>query len=183
MLTLLIPVLISCRQAPGEENTPTLTPVEEKEMLLRVNKFLVKKDIELIESYARRRGWDMQVTESGLFYEVYETSAGSPAEPGMKIALAYKLSLLDGTVCYSSEKDGEKEFVLGKSQEISGLEQGVELMKVGEKARFIIPPHLAYGLLGDENRIPARSIIVYEVELLRAEMDYTQPLGLIDRPF
>jgi FKBP-type peptidyl-prolyl cis-trans isomerase len=39
-------------------------------------------------------------------------------------------------------------------------------MHVGDKARLILPPHLAHGLLGDENRIPARSIIVYEIELL-----------------
>ena len=85
----------------------------------------------------------------------------------MNISIDYKLSLLDGTICYSSEKDGTKEFTVGKSHEVSGLEQGVELMREGEKARFIIPPYLAYGLLGDENRVPARSIIVYEVELLK----------------
>jgi FKBP-type peptidyl-prolyl cis-trans isomerase len=69
-------------------------------------------------------------------------------------------------LCYSSDEDGNKLFRLGKSQEISGLEQGVAMMREGEKARFIIPPHLAYGLLGDENRIPARSIIIYQVELV-----------------
>ncbi len=137
-------------------------------MLLRINKFLVQKDIDLIKGYANRRGWEMQVTESGLFYEIYESSEGRLAEEGMKIRLDYRLSLLDGTLCYSSEKDGHKEFQLGKGQEISGLEQGVEMMREGEKARLIIPPHLAYGLLGDETRIPARSIIIYEIELLAA---------------
>jgi FKBP-type peptidyl-prolyl cis-trans isomerase len=56
--------------------------------------------------------------------------------------------------------------VLGHSTEESGLEQGILMMQEGDKARFILPPHLAHGLLGDENMIPARSIIVYEVELL-----------------
>jgi FKBP-type peptidyl-prolyl cis-trans isomerase len=137
-------------------------------MLLRVNRFLVKKDIELIRSYASRRGWEMEVSETGLFYEIYEHTEGKPAKKGMRVRIAYRVSLLDGTLCYSSDRDGEKIFVLGKSQEISGLEQGVEMMREGEKGRFIIPPHLAYGLLGDEKRIPARSIIVYEVELLEA---------------
>lgn len=136
-------------------------------MLLRINKFLVQKDIDLIKKYAERRGWEMEVTESGLFYEIYEETEGTQAELGMSILINYNLSLLDGTLCYSSEKDGAKEFQLGKSQEISGLELGLEMMRVGEKARFIIPPHLAYGLLGDEERIPARSIVVYEVELLK----------------
>ena len=158
---------LSCRQAPVEEKAPALTPGEEKEMLMRVNKFLVQKDIELIHSYAVRRGWEMQVTETGLFYEIYEKTDGDVVKEGMNISIDYKLSLLDGTMCYSSEKDGIKKFLVGKSHEVSGLEQGVGLMREGEKARFIIPPHLAYGLLGDEKRIPARSIIVYEVELLK----------------
>lgn len=160
--------LAACRKTPGKEKPKPLSQKEEQEMLLRINKFLVKKDIDLITSYAKRRGWEMKVSESGLFYEIYEKTEGRKAEPGMLVKLDYRLSLLDGTLCYSSEKDGTKEFRLGKSHEISGLEQGVEMMRVGEKARFIIPPHLAYGLLGDEKRIPARSIVVYEVELLQA---------------
>ena len=157
----------SCRQAPERDRQPRMTAEEEKEMLLRVNKFLVTKDIELIESYAARRGWDMEVTETGLFYDIYEHTDGARAKNGMLVRIGYRISLLDGTLCYSSEKDGDKQFYLGKSQEITGLEQGIEMMREGEKARFIIPPHLAYGLLGDENKIPARSILVYEVTLLK----------------
>ena len=167
----ILALALSCSGNPGQETAPALTQEEEKEMLLRINKFLVRKDIDLIKSYAERRGWDMEVTESGLYYDIYEKTLGTRAEMGMHIRLNYKLSLMDGTLCYSSEKDGEKQFQLGKSMEISGLEQGVELMRVGEKARFIMPPHLAYGLLGDEERIPARSIIVYDVELLFAGGD------------
>jgi FKBP-type peptidyl-prolyl cis-trans isomerase len=161
-------LLVTCRSAPKQDNPVPITPEEEKEMLININKFLVKKDIDLIRAYAERRGWNMEVTESGLFYEIYEQTSRERAMQGMNIRINYSLSLLDGTICYTSDKDGAKEFILGKSHEVSGLEQGVEMMRVGEKARFIIPPHLAYGLLGDENRIPARSIIVYEVELLRA---------------
>jgi FKBP-type peptidyl-prolyl cis-trans isomerase len=159
-------LMLSCRKQPAGEKAPEMTPEEEKEMLMRVNKFLVQKDSELIESYYRRRGWDMEVSETGLFYEIYEPTQSKKAELGDVVNLEYEVSLLDGTVCYTSERDGEKVFRLGKSQEISGLEQAVEMMRKGEKARFIIPPHLAFGLLGDENRIPARSILVYHVELV-----------------
>jgi len=137
-----------------------------KEVLVRVNKYLVKKDAELIESYTKRRGWEMELTESGLFYQIYERGNGLKAENGKLATIAYKLSLLDGTVCYSSDAQGPKKFQLGHSTEESGLEQGILMMHVGDKARLILPPHLAHGLLGDENRIPARSIIVYEIELL-----------------
>lgn len=139
---------------------------EKKEVMVRVNKYLVKKDVELIESYIKRRGWNMELTESGLFYEIYEHGNGEMAVNGKMATIDYSVSLLDGTLCYSSEGQGPKKFILGHSNEESGLEQGILMMQEGDKGRFILPPHLAHGLLGDENRIPARSIIVYEVELL-----------------
>jgi FKBP-type peptidyl-prolyl cis-trans isomerase len=168
VIFILLPLmlLLSCRKQAASEKAPEMTANEEKEMLMRVNKFLVQKDVELIQSYAKRHGWNMEVSETGLFYEIYETAHGKKVEQGDVLNLKYELSLLDGTLCYTSEKDGNKIFRLGKSQEIAGLEQGVALMQEGDKARFIIPPHLAYGLLGDENRIPARSIIIYQVELV-----------------
>jgi FKBP-type peptidyl-prolyl cis-trans isomerase len=159
VLLIILPVilLLSCRKQAASEKAPEMTAGEEKEMLLRVNKYLVQKDVELIESY------------SGLFYEIYEPTQGKKVEQGDIINLKYELSLLDGTLCYTSDEDGNKIFRLGKSQEISGLEQGVAFLRVGEKARFVIPPHLAYGLLGDEYRIPARSIIIYQVELVEVK--------------
>ncbi len=168
LLALPVVFLLSCRKQTASEKAPDYTAEEEKEMLLRVNKFLVQKDFELIESYAKRRDWDMEVSETGLFYEIYEPTLGKKIEQGDVVSLEYEISLLDGTLCYTSEEDGNKVFRLGKSQEISGLEQVVAIMRAGEKARFIIPPHLAYGLLGDENRIPARAILIFQVELLEA---------------
>ena len=142
---------------------------DQDEMLVRINKYLVQKDVELIESYAKRREWNVAQTESGLFYEIYERGRGDSVREGMQVTLNYTLSLLDGTVCYSSDKSGPKTFRLGRSREESGLEQGLLMMRVGDKAHMILPPHLAHGLLGDEEMIPARSVIVYDVELVKAE--------------
>jgi len=165
VVILLVLLQVSCSHKPSRERSPVISEKEKDEMLLRVNKYLVQKDIELIEAYAARRGWDMKVTETGLYYDIFETTDGKKAEYGQEVKIFYEISLLDGSVCYSSDEDGPKEFRIGRSQEISGLEQGISLMREGEKARFIIPPHLAYGLLGDELKIPARSILVSLVEL------------------
>ena len=58
-------------------------------------------------------------------------------------------------------------FKIGQGGVESGLEEAVLLMSVGDKGRFIMPPHLAHGLLGDNNKIPPRSIIVYQAELIK----------------
>lgn len=164
-ISFILIVFITCKN----EETKKLSDKEireQKEIMVRVNKYLIKKDVELIESYIERRGWEMEVTESGLFYQIYEHGDGEAAVSGKYATINYIVSLLDGTVCYHSDDSGPKKFLIGRSNEESGLEQGVLMMHVGDKARFIMPPHLAHGLLGDEDRIPPRSIIVYEVELL-----------------
>ncbi len=92
------------------------------------------------------------------------------AEPkvlkGEEITLKYKVELLDGTLCYSSDSSGLKKLIIGSGKIEAGLEEGLQLLKQGGIARFILPPHLAFGFLGDNNRIPPRSIICYEVEIL-----------------
>ena len=72
--------------------------------------------------------------------------------------------MLDGSLCYSSDSLGPSTFRVDRA--ISGLEEGMLKLRVGDKARFIMPPYLAHGLIGDENRIPSRAIIIYDVELL-----------------
>ena len=140
-----------------------------KESLVNVNKILVKKDAEKIHAYVKRRGWDMEETNTGLWYMIYDHGKGEKAETGLVATINYNISLLDGTECYNSEVDGPKKFKIGQGGVEAGLEQGILLMHVGDKARFIMPPHLAYGLIGDSEKIPARAIIVYEVELTKLD--------------
>ena len=90
-----------------------------------------------------------------------------PSQTGKIASVNYKLWLLDGTLCYSSDSLGMKKFRIGKGGVEKGLEEGILLMQVGDKARFIMPPHLAQGLMGDQDRIPPRSVILYEVELVQ----------------
>lgn len=139
------------------------------EQLVKTNKYLVKKDQEAIESYVKRHNWNMQVTGSGLYYEVYFKGSGNKAETGNQATINYKISLLDGTVCYSSETRGPKTFRISQGGVESGLEEGILMLNTGSKARFIMPPHLAHGLVGDDDKIPPRSIIVYDVELVKIQ--------------
>ena len=137
------------------------------EQLIKINKYLVEKDHELINAYVKRRNWDCKVTGSGLWYMIYENGTGKMAAEGNIAEIKYKVELLDGTLCYSSDKLGTKKFVIGKGNVEPGLEEGILLLKEGDKARFIMPSYLAHHLTGDDNKIPARAIIVYQVELLK----------------
>lgn len=137
--------------------------------LIGANRILVRKDRERISAFAERRDWDMQETQTGLWYQVYENGTGLYAGTGMVISLEYTISLMDGTVCYDSDSLGLKSFRIGQGGVESGLEEGVLLLRQGDKARFIMPPHLAHGLTGDGNAIPPRSILIYDVEVVRLD--------------
>jgi len=158
-------LLLSCSDSNKKRRMPNIS----KEMLMNVNKKLVDRDMVAIKRYADSLGIKMKRTESGLWYRIIDEGEGPKVKKGEVITLDYKVSLLDGTVCYSSDKDGVKVFEVGHGGVESGLEEGVLMLNKGAKAKFILPPYLAHGLLGDENKIPARSVIVYDVEVLSIE--------------
>ena len=160
-------LLITCGPTTVEQNKPEDN--KKNEALIAANKYLVKQDEENIKSYCKRYKWNMTITGTGLWYEIVEHGNGIKASEGKQVTLKYRTELLDGTYCYSSDSTGYKIFTLGSGKVESGLDEGVSLMRVGDKARFIIPPHLAYGLLGDNSCIPSRSVIVYKVELVKVE--------------
>ena len=48
----------------------------------------------------------------------------------------------------------------------SGLDEAMVYLHLGDIAKLIIPNHLAYGLHGDDNRIPEYATLVYTVKVL-----------------
>ena len=159
----------SCRRSYNTQQPAQDTGEVErlkKEILLRVNQEMIEEEIAFVDTFVRRSGWQMKTAESGLRYMIYENGRGEKAATGKTATLEYTLSLLDSTICYSSAQSGTKSFRLGQGGVETGLEEGVLLMRVGDKARFVMPPHLAHGLTGDGECIPRRAIILYDVELV-----------------
>jgi len=110
--------------------------------------------------------YKMSQTETGLRYMIYKDSIGNvnPAI-GQQVYLSLKISLLDGTQCYASEELEDEVFLVDKSDKESGLNEAVKLLSIGDKAKLILPSHLAHGLLGDFDKIPPQSILLIDVQL------------------
>jgi FKBP-type peptidyl-prolyl cis-trans isomerase len=126
----------------------------------------VKQESDEIDQYVRHRGWNMITTGTGLRYMITYNGGGAPAKFEQIAKVNYKISLLNGQVCYTSDSLGPKEFVIGADNVESGLHEGIQYMHVGDKATLILPSHLAHGLIGDETKIPAKASVIYELELL-----------------
>jgi FKBP-type peptidyl-prolyl cis-trans isomerase FklB len=109
---------------------------------------------------------DVITTASGLKYQVLKRGTGTVSPKATDtVKVHYHGTLLDGTVFDSSVQRGEPiSFPLNGV--IPGWTEGLQLMKVGDKFKFTIPPNLAYGPNSPSPKIPPNSTLVFEVELL-----------------
>jgi FKBP-type peptidyl-prolyl cis-trans isomerase len=108
-----------------------------------------------------------QKTESGLRYQIIQKGNGTQAEKGKKVSVHYQGALENGQVFDSSYKRKQPiDFQLGVGQVIEGWDEGIALLKVGDKARFVIPSYLGYGSRGAGGVIPPDATLVFDVELM-----------------
>ena len=137
-----------------------------QEKLIEINKYLVKKDQQTIADFVKAKGWKMTHDSAGMWYEILSPGDGPYPKDGDMVFIRYKVSLLDGKLCYSSDSLGIKSFKINHSDEIRGLNDAVQMLRIGGEGRFIFPPYMAYGLLGDQKCIPPRAIVIYYVKLV-----------------
>ena len=77
--------------------------------LLEANKMYVRRESDEIDQYVARHNWKMTTTGTGLRYMITKKGTGKKtAMPEQRVKVDYRISLLNGTVCYTSEKDGPK---------------------------------------------------------------------------
>lgn len=110
---------------------------------------------------------NLQTTASGLQYTIDTPGMGAQPRPGQIVSVHYTGWLTDGTKFDSSRDRGAPiEFPLGQRRVIDGWEEGIGMMKVGEKRTLVIPPSLGYGASGSQGVIPPNATLVFKVELV-----------------
>ena len=119
-----------------------------------------------LEKNAKAEG--VQATPSGLQYKVLREGKGERPGPHDLVRVHYEGRLADGTVFDSSYQRGQPA-VFALDRVIKGFAEGIQLMRVGAKYRFWIPPELGYGEHGAPPRIPPNAVLVFDVELLGIE--------------
>lgn len=138
-----------------------------KEMIMDHNRKLLSLETELIQKYLKENNIEMQQSPTGLWYTILSDSIGSNAKKEQLVYLDYTISLLDGTLCYSAEKDGVWTIIVGKGDVESAVQEALLLLSEGDSIQMIAPPHLAFGLAGDGDKVPGQSILLYNLKVLR----------------
>ena len=92
---------------------------------------------------------------------------GILAQNGKIVAVHYSGALENGKVFDNSyARKKPIEFPLGQGNVIEGWDEGIALLQVGDKARFVIPSYLGYGASGAGGVIPPNATLVFDVELM-----------------
>ncbi len=135
-----------------------------------LDRMKAEKEKEQQERLTQIKTWeqDLQSTDSGLRYKILNQTDGAQPKKGDNLQVHYTGMLEDGTIFDSSYPRKQPiEFQADSGRMIKGWDEGVMLLKEGEKAVFFIPSELGYGSRGAGGVIPPNANLVFELELVK----------------
>ena len=137
LVLILSAIIFSCNSPSAEQDEKTVSRNALKEQMVRVNKSQTYSEQNQIEEFISRYNYKMDTTGTGLRYLIYKKANGKTPDRHSTVVINYEVKLLDGTICYNSDSTGDLEFEIGKTDLPVGLQEGLQLMNIGEKAIFI----------------------------------------------
>jgi len=152
-----------------DNKKPPISDKELKEKLLEANKNRVGIEKGKIDSTTNGLGWDLESTGTGLRYQVYETANGDSIKLSDVVEVKYVITYLNGDSIYSSKNGSSQFFTVGRDNIESGIHEVVTYLKVGDKAHVVLPAHLAHGFMGDNQKIPSNTTLLYDLEIVSVQ--------------
>jgi FKBP-type peptidyl-prolyl cis-trans isomerase FkpA len=154
----------------GPEQPPARVGAGEKRTgenaLITENERIAQREQLDIDSWADRQGLVLDRTGTGVRIQLLRDSSGTPARVGQVARINFTVSLIDGTLCYANPANEPKEFTIEEDNVESGLHEAIQQLSVGDSAVIVLPSHRAHGLIGDQDKIPMRSTVIYHLALV-----------------
>ena len=159
-VSFLLLLLIACGEEPKKPVIVTRKKIDS--MVEDLEKKYNRMEEDRIKDYISRHK-PMQKTSSGFWYVIDKKNpSGREIKDANIVKYSREISLCNSEIVYNDVHL----IKVGQDVEISGFHQAVKLLKNGEKATFIFPSFLAHGLLGDMQKVPPKSELIYKVEIL-----------------
>lgn len=135
-----------------------------KENMMTASNYVAKSEEKEIDSYVKRRGWDDKIKryDNGLRLWQYEKGTNVAVEYEDEVIISYNLQSIAGKDIYNNVLDT---VVVGKNMPNVGVDKALLHLNYGSKAILILPSHIGYGFIGDDNRIGTNMILVYDIEV------------------
>lgn len=139
---------------------------QRKESLEKANRYMILKEKEDIVNYIERHNLKVEWVGTNLCYSIVKQGDTEQIKRGNLVSMEYEVRFLNGDLVYSSKESGPKTFVVGRGGVESGLEETIVYLHKNDVAVIILPSDSAHGLIGDGNRIPPKTPIVYKVKII-----------------
>ncbi len=113
-------------------------------------------------------GYDVDTTETGIYYLVHEPGEGPQVSPFDTITIGYEAYLTNGHLFDATQNwapDGKWEFVYMQQQLIEGFNAGLAVLRKNSEVELIIPSSLAYGAFGSPPEIGPFETLIFGVKL------------------
>jgi FKBP-type peptidyl-prolyl cis-trans isomerase len=158
--------LFGCNGCKEEKHVGEVDYATVQRELIEARKQEHEQEMKRIREFIDENKWPMTETSTGLYYWIYEPGTGRQAQMMSIASLDYKITLLDGTLCYVTDSLEPATVRIGQDNVESGIHEVLTYMHEGDRARVILPSHLAFGFTGDSHRIPQKATIVYDLHLI-----------------
>ena len=127
----------------------------------------LQSEFQRIAKYVKDNNIATQPKESGLYYIETQSGNGDSAKYGDLVYVHYTIYNIDGQMIESSYEYMPLPFVYGVGdQMIAGIDEAVGYMKVGGKSRIIVPSVLGFGDIEIDEKLPANSTLVIDLEFV-----------------
>ena len=136
--------------------------------LVKDNRDAVRLEDRDIDLYVERNALQVHKSGTGVRHAVLRDMPGDSIRPEQWAVVNYRLELLDGDTAYATAMGEPESFLVEMDDVESGLHEAVQHLSPGDSAIIIIPSYRAHGLIGDMNKVPPRSTVVYRIGLVKA---------------
>lgn len=163
VLSLFFIFLSACNNdVPVIENQSSRPKTKEVD-LAKTNQMLAQKENTAIERFAERRGWKLTDIGSGIKMMKTEDGHGATADYDDTVVIRYTVKNIEDKVVYADMTDT---IVIGRLLPNRGLDMALRNLNEGSRAWVMLPSDQAFGVLGDNDRIGTRWILIYDLEVV-----------------
>ncbi len=161
--------LASCNPTENSKDIKLLDQRENRpaqQSSIEAHRDFLKKEVESIKTYIAERELDLDRNGTGIFYQIDSLGAGENPQTNDEVSYRYKISMLNGALLYASPEGKNAQLRIDREDAEIGLHEALKMLRVGDKGLFILPSHRAFGVAGDQNKVPPFTALVYELELI-----------------
>lgn len=165
--TLLLAVaMMGCNGCSEQKPAAEINYDQIQSELIQARKAEHEAEMKKIHEYVEQNKWPMVQTPTGVHYWIYEQGGGVKAQMNNIVTMDYTIHLLDGTLCYKTDSLSHSAVRIGMDNVESGIHEVLLYMSEGDRARVILPSHMAFGFTGDSNKIPQNASLLYDLKIL-----------------